>query len=71
MNPMTVGELMEELEKLPTHAIVVTASDDEGNSFNVVWNTPTIVRYKDIAHKLHNFGDVEYFKNKKVIVCVN
>lgn len=75
---MTVSEIIKELQKLPQDAIVITASDEEGNSFDEVYNTPTLglfIKHDGFAPEEHIKEWPEdydsYRENGIKAVCLN
>jgi len=62
---ITVGDLLESLEKLPKHLRIVYSKDDEGNSYHFSYFTATFGRYDKEGHSFISQEELNNIKNKK------
>ena len=68
-NMTTVGQLIKELEKLPKEMAVIYACDSEGNSYEFLPYSPSIIELAEIADVLEPFTAKE-LKERKLTQAV-
>ena len=71
---MTLNEYIEQLQKLAKQypdAVLIYASDDEGNSFDIVSNTPTKMYFDEEENAAYNNEKDGWGNEMQIAICIN
>jgi hypothetical protein len=74
---MTLNEYIEQLQKLAKQypdAVLIYASDNEGNSFGTVWKSPSVMYFNQEYQEAYDpdSKDEDFdFSDYPVAICIN